>query len=113
VTEGDGSRVRKLGHKVRLGEDAREVANTSVYLDEAEWAVLADLPADVLTKTRTLVPHGDASIAVDVYDGPLAGLVLAEIDAGDGEEVELPERFYSLGEVTDDEAFTGGALARS
>ena len=45
VTEIDGTVVRKLGHKVRLGDDAREVAHTSLYLDGAEWSVLAALPA--------------------------------------------------------------------
>jgi CYTH domain-containing protein len=112
VTEPDGTVVRKLGHKVRLGEDAGEVAHTSLYLDEAEWTMLVALPADVLTKTRTLVPYGATSIALDVFDGPLAGLVLAEIDSGEGDEVELPPHYQPFQEVTDDEAFTGGALAQ-
>jgi CYTH domain-containing protein len=112
VSDADGTVVRKLGHKVRLGEDAREVAHTSLYLDEAEWAALAGLPADVLTKNRTIVPHGDARLAIDVFDGPLAGLVLVEIDSGDGDEVEPPPQYQPFDEVTDDEAFTGGALAQ-
>jgi CYTH domain-containing protein len=112
VTEPDGTVVRKLGQKVRLGDDAREVAHTSLYLDEAEWATLAAMPADVLTKTRTFVPLGHASIAVDVFDGPLAGLVLAEVDSGEGDPVDLPAEYGPFDEVTDDEAFTGGALAQ-
>jgi CYTH domain-containing protein len=112
VTEPDGSVVRKLGQKVRLGDDAREVAHTSLYLDESEWAMLAGLPADVLTKTRTLVRSGDRSIAIDVFDGPLAGLVLAEIELGEGDEADLPPEYQPFDEVTDDEALTGGALAR-
>jgi CYTH domain-containing protein len=112
VSEPDGTIVHKLGHKVRLGEDVREVAHTSLYLDEAEWTILAALPADVLTKTRTLVPYGATSIAIDVFDGPLAGLVLAEIDSADGDEVELPAQYQPFDEVTDDEAFTGAELAQ-
>jgi CYTH domain-containing protein len=111
ASEPDGTVVRKLGHKVRLGDDAGEVAHTSLYLDEAEWAMLAGLPADVLTKTRTLVPLGAATIAFDVFEGPLAGLVLAEVDTGDGDPVDLPEEYGPFDEVTGDEAFTGGALA--
>ncbi len=56
TTAADGTVVRKLGHKVRIGEGAREVAHTSLYLDDAEWDLLAALPARTLTKTRTLVP---------------------------------------------------------
>ena len=36
--------TRKLGHKVRLGNDATEVAHTSLYLDDAEWALLSRCP---------------------------------------------------------------------
>ena len=68
VTETDGTVVRKLGHKVRLGDDAREVACTSLYLDDAEWAALSALPGDVLTKLRVLVPHGEHTIALDVFE---------------------------------------------
>jgi hypothetical protein len=32
----DGTRTRKLGHKVRLDDIAREVACTNMYLDDAE-----------------------------------------------------------------------------
>ena len=83
VTDNDGTVVRKLGHKVRLGDDAREVACTSLYLDDAEWAALSALPGDVLTKLRVLVPHGEHTVALDVFEAPYDGLVLAEIDRGD------------------------------
>jgi CYTH domain-containing protein len=112
VTEAEGTVVRKLGQKVRLGADAREVAHTSLYLDDADWELLATLPAAVLTKTRTLVPDDATTVAIDVFDGPLIGLVLAEIDAGDGASVELPARYDVVREVTDEEEYTGAALAR-
>ena len=105
TTEVDGQVLRKLGHKVRIGEGAREVAHTSLYLDDAEWAVLGALPARTLTKTRTLVPLGVGHVAVDVHAD---GVVVAEID-GDG---EIPADWPVVREVTDDEAFTGAALAR-
>ena len=35
VTE-DGAVTRKLGHKIRLGEGSREIACTSLYLDDGE-----------------------------------------------------------------------------
>lgn len=50
---GDERVQRKLGHKVRLDPTSPyEVACTSLYLDDAEWALLADLPARCLDKTR-------------------------------------------------------------
>ena len=115
VTETDGTVVRKLGHKVRLGGDAREVACTSLYLDDAEWAALSALPGDVLRKLRVFVPHGEHTIALDVFEAPYDGLVLAEIDSGDrpaGRPDILTGRYHVVREVTDDEAFTGAALAR-
>jgi CYTH domain-containing protein len=106
----DGSVTRKLGHKVRLGDGAAEVAHTSLFLDDAEWALLVTLPADVLTKTRTLVAYDGTTIAVDVHTD---GTVLAEIDAGDGPTRELPPAYDVVREVSDEEEFTGAALARS
>ena len=107
----DGTVTRKLGHKVRLGESPAEIAHTSVYLDDAEWELLATLPANVVTKVRMLVAHDGWHVAVDVFGGHLAGLVLAEIDGGEGAATDLPASYGILGEVTGDEAFTGGALA--
>ena len=105
TTEADGTVVRKLGHKVRIGQGAREVAHTSLYLDDAEWALLVALPARTLTKTRTLVPMRTGHVAVDVHAD---GTVVAEIE-GDG---DLPADWDVVREVTDDEEYTGGALAR-
>jgi CYTH domain-containing protein len=111
VTDTNGTVVRKLGHKVRLGDGAREVACTSLYLDDAEWAALSKLPGDSLSKTRVLVPHGEHTIALDVFERPYAGLVLAENDAGDGPVERLPDRWHVVREVTDDESYTGAELA--
>jgi CYTH domain-containing protein len=110
VTEA-GLVTRKLGQKVRLGQGAGEVAHTSIYLDQAEWDRLATLPAAEVRKARTLVSHVEGMVAVDVFGGHLAGLVLAEVDAGEGQPWDLSASYGILGEVTGDEAFTGGALA--
>lgn len=107
VTATDGSVVRKLGHKVRLGAGPAEIACTSLYLDESEWDRLLDLPAHQLSKRRTRCRVEAATIAVDEFMGPLAGLVIAEID-GPG---RLPEDWAAIAEVSDDERYTGAALA--
>ena len=116
VTETDGTVVRKLGHKVRLGDDAREVACTSLYLDDAEWAALERPPRrrprrSSACSCRTASTPSPSTCS----SAPYVGLFLAEIDAGDppvaGPEA-LPERYRVVREVTDDESYTGAALAR-
>ncbi|MFD0449387.1 hypothetical protein ACFQ10_54710 [Streptomyces indonesiensis] len=80
---------------------------TNTYLSEAEYDVLASLLAAVLSKTRFSVPP----LGVDVFDGPLEGLVLGEAEFTSDEEalafVPPPE---CVAEVTDDVRFTGGRL---
>ena len=49
---------------------------TSIYLSDAEYDLLANLPAETLTKTRYSVPP----FGIDVFSPPLNGLVLAEIE---------------------------------
>jgi CYTH domain-containing protein len=111
VVADDGRVVRKLGQKVRLGSGAEEIANTNLYLDEAEWAALSVLPGDELRKERRKVRLGGVLVALDVFGGHCAGLVLAEVDRGDGEDPGLPDGLPVVAEVTGDEFFTGGALA--
>ena len=111
VVAGDGRVVRKLGQKVRLGTGADEIAHTNLYLDEAEWAALSVLPGDALRKERRRVRLGGVTVAVDVFAGHCEGLVLAEVDRGDGADHGLPDGLPVVAEVTGDESFTGGSLA--
>jgi CYTH domain-containing protein len=80
---------------------------TNTYLDQDEYDLLATLPALVLSKTRLSVPP----MGIDVFDGPLAGLVLAEAEfTTDAEAVGFVPPSYCLAEVTTDPRFTGGRL---
>ncbi|MEU6849803.1 hypothetical protein ABZ901_07730 [Actinacidiphila alni] len=80
---------------------------TNTYLSRAEYDVLAGLPAAVLTKTRLGVPP----MGVDVFDGRLRGLVLAEAEFGTDDEARAYVPHLScVAEVTDDPRFTGGSL---
>lgn len=108
-----GEVVRKLGHKVRLSDGPQEVACTSLYLDDAEWALLCSLEAHLLVKERRRMVVDGVTVAVDVFGGRCAGLVLAEIDRGDGADTGLPEGLGAVAEVTADERFTGGLLSAS
>jgi CYTH domain-containing protein len=84
-----------------------------MYLDEAEHALLANLPAVALHKTRHVVRLEDGTeVAVDVFAGTLSGLNLAEIDLGADGSIAQPVPTWLGLEVTEIEAFTGHALAR-
>jgi CYTH domain-containing protein len=102
-----GEAVYKLTQKVP-GDQPDWGLTTTCYLSAAEYRVLAALPAAVLTKTRYSVPP----LGVDVFDAPLAPLVLAEAEF----DSEAEARAYrlpagALAEVTADPRFTGGRLA--
>ena len=109
----DGEQVHKLTQKVRLGDnDPAEVATTNTYLTPQEYDRLLALPAAVLVKTRRLLPVGPVTFVVDEFHGRLAGLWLAEIEVVD---LQAPLALPAwLGrEVTHEEAFSGGSLARN
>ncbi len=104
--------VFKLGQKIRPDPGRPStVAHTSLYLDGAEYDLLRVLPGRDLAKTRTVLAWAGLAVAVDVFTGRLAGLVLAEVDLGDTGVMPGPLPLPWLAEVTADERFTGGVLA--
>ena len=76
VREIDGTVVRKLGHKVRVGKGPAEVACTNFYVNADEWTVLLTLPALTVHKK------------------------------------DIPGWLDVLEDVSEDERWTGAALAR-
>jgi CYTH domain-containing protein len=108
ITAPDEAPVFKLGKKYR-GPGLSTRPMTNIYLDAAEYDALAVLPAAPLVKRRHDIAGG---FVIDVFEGALAGLVLAEVSAADDgtlAAVEIPT-WYGR-EVTDDSAFAGGTLA--
>ncbi len=113
-TLGTGPPVYKLGQKVRLDVDDPSTGMlTNIYLEPREYERLLVLPAAGLTKTRYSLSGGEDLLAVDVFHGELAGLVLAEWEVAEGSGDESPEVAGIVAEVTADERFTGGGLART
>lgn len=108
VREDDGILVRKLSHKVRLGEGARRVACTNLYLNDEEWAALAALPATVLRKRRHIVNRDGLTVAIDEHEN---GTLVAEIDDGDRPSPLVPAWLNTLEDVSDDERWTGASIA--
>ena len=105
----DGLTTFKLTQKLPArGNGAQQGFITSMYLTEDEFHVLAQLPARRLTKTRFSVPP----FGIDVFDGLLEGLILAEAEFDSATAAEnLTVPFSVTGEVSEDDRFTGGQLA--
>jgi CYTH domain-containing protein len=85
---------------------------TSIYLNEYEYETLSVFEANELRKNRYPFEHEGRRYSVDVFLGPLRGLILAETDFDTDEEMDAfrPPPF-AFREVTREELFTGGRLA--
>jgi CYTH domain-containing protein len=90
------------------------VVITNTYLTEQEYRTFEPLAADALWKDRYPYRSAGWRYAIDVFQGRLAGLVLAEIEFASDEELStfMPPAFV-LSEVTADAAFSGGRLCQS
>ena len=108
VTEDDGSVTRKLTHKVRLHGDPTAVACTNAYLDEAEWELLASLPARTVRKQRHVVVRGEWRLVIDRHAD---GTLVAEIDDGEGEPRGVPSWLDVRREITLEKPWTGAGVA--
>ena len=82
----------------------------TLYLTQAEHAAFARLPGAPLVKQRYRL---DGS-SLDVFEGALAGLTLAEIEFEDpAAALAVPPPAWAGREVTEDPFFRGAALART
>lgn len=101
----------KLTQKVPArATGAQQGLITSLHLTENEFRLLSQLPASTLRKVRYSVPP----FGVDVFEGALRGLRLAEAEFDSPTEAEaLAVPDFLLHEVTGDLRFTGGQLANA
>ena len=105
--------VYKLSKKeVPVAGDFSRIAITTIYLTVEEYGRLEPLPARELAKRRYKLRDGASVYSVDVFEGHLGGLVLAEISFESEEEMAahaVPT--FAVAEVSSDESYTGAALA--
>src|SRR5579863_2348891 len=107
-TDESGGAIFKLTQKVpAVAKGAQQGLITTIYLTEDEFRLLSRLPGRMLYKVRYSVPP----LGIDVFEGTLEGLRLAEAEFNSAAEADafvLPD--FILHEVTGDMRFTGGQL---
>jgi CYTH domain-containing protein len=103
-----GPVVFKLTQKVPApGNGAQQGLITNIYLTEREFELIARLPAKSLSKIRYSAPP----FGIDVFEGTLQGLVLAEAEFNSEESANaLAIPSFVVREVSADARFTGGQL---
>jgi CYTH domain-containing protein len=112
IEESDGQPSRyKLTKKYPADSlDAQPIV--SIFLSFKEYQALLALPGHDLVKTRRYDQVGEWLFAVDVFEGPHAGLVLCEVEAESARELaRVAPPPYALREVTHEVAYTGATLA--
>ena len=94
----------KLTQKVPAADGGPGLISTT-YLNVEEYALLATLPAAVLSKTRYSVPP----FGIDAYAAHLRGLFVAEVEFDDDAAMSaFSPPAWMVAEVTLDWRFTGG-----
>lgn len=108
-----GARTFKLAKKFPSASAyTRPLVN--IYLDEAEHAALSVIEGYELRKRRVHVDEQGLEFGVDFFEGPLAGLVLCEVEAGTLDALmALRAPSWAPLEVTEDGFFSGGRLCRT
>lgn len=109
---GGGEPILRLSKKADLAPDKRLI--TTLYLTEAEYTLFKGLPGRVLRKTRHYYAAAGVTLSVDRFEGPVAGLFLAEAEfADDAAMAAFPDPAFAVREVTADPRYTGGELVRA
>ena len=109
-----GEIVFKFGQKYRASSQSGvETTMTTMYLDEEEYDCLSKLEAREIVKKRYRYVSDGLEYGIDVFEGKLKGLILAEIECETEQDCErLQTPSFSLREVTEDIFFTGGFLSK-
>lgn len=106
--------IFKLGQKIRIDKNLPSTnAHTTMYISAQEFDLLAQLPANELEKVRWIETIGEFTLGVDEFAGPLRGLILAEVDLGVTGTLPASFPISGMDEVTNDERFSGGRLAKT
>ncbi len=111
-------RIRRLGEKFEITKkqpvkesDASHQIETTIPLGEEEFDELSQIPGRRVCKIRYLYNEKGKTYEIDVFQGDLKGLVLADIEFSSLEEkmaYSAPE--WMLADVTQEKFIAGGML---
>ena len=90
--------------KSRKNARVRDEFEYAIPLADAQQLIANDCGGDVVAKTRHYAPHAGFTWEIDVYEGALAGIVIAEIELP-AEDTQPPLPPWIGREVTDDPRF--------
>jgi CYTH domain-containing protein len=106
--EGRDPRYKLTQKEAPSPPDYATTTITNIYLSPEEYDLLLSLPARELRKRR----HHLGPYSIDVFQGELEGLIMAEITfESDSEMRAHPLPGFAVCDVSDDVRYTGGALA--
>ena len=92
-------------------EDFSRTIITNMYLSQYEYETLAVFEGNEIRKNRYPYEHEGRKYSVDVFLGPLFGLILAETEFETDEEMRaFAKPSFAFLDVTADVMFTGGRL---
>jgi CYTH domain-containing protein len=105
--------ILKLGQKYRdLSQDHTQATMTTMYLNDDEYQCLEKLEAKEIAKKHFEYEYQERVYGIDVFEGSLQGLILAETECETAEELaQLSLPSFAFKDVTDDPFFSGGFLA--
>ena len=107
-----GQFVLKLTKKYDSA-DALARPIVTAYLSEAEYDVFAALPARILSKRRYPVAMPQGEFGIDLFEGALEGLELAEIELTDDVVLRtLVAPSWAIADVSGDCRYDGDQLAQ-
>jgi CYTH domain-containing protein len=86
---------------------------TNLYLTQQEYNLLSTLGGLEISKCRYKYSCSEYIAGIDVFEGVLKGLILAEVEFTSDEEMEQfqPPSFFTI-EVTNEPFFSGGNLVK-
>lgn len=112
-------RIRQKGDQFELTKktqvdpnDAGNQREENITLTLEEYGALAAGEGRSVTKTRYFLPYNGLTAEVDVFEGPLEGLVLVEFEFETAEAkaaFTMPD--FCLADVTQEDFVAGGVLA--
>lgn len=107
--------VTKLGQKIPdpdAPNDVRRRRMTTIYLPESEGAVFDRLPGLRTRKRRYRLVEQSWTFCIDVWEQPMSGVLVAEVETPSLEELErITMPAWALREVTDDSRYSAFSLA--